>query len=102
MSDRADSAGARSLAERSALVVGVTGIQGHTLASQLNKHGWNVTGLARRKNIDLPGVTGVSVDLTARDAVQAALPLIDDSPMPQSTHLSVSSLGPRYFPSTHS
>ena len=61
------------MAERSALVVGVTGIQGHTLASQLNKHGWNVTGLARRKNIDLPGVTGVSVDLTARDAVQAAL-----------------------------
>ncbi len=53
--------------------MGVTGIQGHTLAMQLIQHGWNVTGLARRKNIDLPGVTGVSVDLTSRDAVQAAL-----------------------------
>jgi nucleoside-diphosphate-sugar epimerase len=66
MSERADTSGTKSLAERSALVVGVTGIQGHTLATQLHKHGWNVTGLARRETIDLSGVTGVSVDLAAR------------------------------------
>ncbi len=73
MSDRVDTADMMSLPDRSALIVGVTGIQGQTLASQLIQHGWNVTGLARRDNIDLPGVTGVSADLTSGDAVHAAL-----------------------------
>ncbi len=73
MSDKADRTGAGSLAERSALVVGVSGIQGNTLALQLVEHGWDVTGLARRSDVGVPGVTGVSVDLTDGDAVRAAL-----------------------------
>jgi len=59
--------------QNSALVVGVTGIQGGALASQLVDRGWNVTGLARRPNVDIPGVTGVSVDLADGGAVRAAL-----------------------------
>jgi nucleoside-diphosphate-sugar epimerase len=55
--------------EKSALVVGVTGIQGITLAEQLVEHGWEVTGIARRPKIQIPDVTGVSVDLTDGDAV---------------------------------
>ncbi|MCP4782350.1 MAG: hypothetical protein GY878_02220 [Fuerstiella sp.] len=42
MSDRVDTADMMSLPDRSALIVGVTGIQGQTLASQLIQHGWNV------------------------------------------------------------
>lgn len=60
-------------AKKHALVVGVTGIQGNTLASQLIENGWKVTGLARRKNIDIPGVSPVSVDLTDISAACDAL-----------------------------
>ena len=59
--------------EHHAFVVGVTGIQGITLSSQLVEHGWNVTGLARRSDINVPNVTPISVDLTKADAVRTAL-----------------------------
>lgn len=58
---------------RHALVVGVTGIQGGTLATRLLEHGWQVTGLARRRDIDVTGVTPVSVDLLDARAVRDAL-----------------------------
>jgi nucleoside-diphosphate-sugar epimerase len=56
-----------------AVVVGVTGIQGNALAGRLIDEGWNVTGVARRPPSDIPGLTPVSVDLTNGDAVKAAL-----------------------------
>jgi nucleoside-diphosphate-sugar epimerase len=73
MSDHQARTSAEEFTERAALVVGVTGIQGHTLASQLVEHGWNVTGLARRPATNISGVTPVAVDLTDRDAVRDAL-----------------------------
>lgn len=61
------------MSDKTALVVGVTGIQGGTLADHLVADGWDVVGLARRANIEIPGVTPVSVDLTDGDAVRVAL-----------------------------
>jgi nucleoside-diphosphate-sugar epimerase len=60
-----------------ALVIGVTGIQGGTLASRLVDHGWRVTGLARRPGAEMPGVTLVSADLTDAGSVEAALADVD-------------------------
>ena len=65
--------GKSEIARKHALVVGVTGIQGNALASLLVSKGWRVTGLARRSNISLPGVSPVSVDLTDASAVKIAL-----------------------------
>ena len=59
--------------EKHALVVGVTGIQGNVLASQLVERGWKVTGLARRSDIKIPGVSPVSVELTDATAVSDVL-----------------------------
>ncbi len=59
--------------ERHALIVGITGIQGHTLASRLASNGWTVSGLARRPKIDLPNATPIAADLTDAAAVRRAL-----------------------------
>jgi nucleoside-diphosphate-sugar epimerase len=59
--------------ERHGLVVGVTGIQGGALARRLLDHGWRVTGLARRPDDALEGVTRVAADLLDVGAVAAAL-----------------------------
>jgi len=72
--DKAEQSGSGStLEEKHALVVGVTGIQGNVLASQLVENEWEVTGLARRSDIDIPGVSPVSVELTDANAVSDAL-----------------------------
>jgi nucleoside-diphosphate-sugar epimerase len=71
--ERSKGAETQSLEKRRALVVGVTGIQGNTLASHLVEQGWDVTGLARRAQIELSGVTPVSVDLTDAEATRIAL-----------------------------
>lgn len=73
MSERTARPQTGSPAGRHALVVGVTGIQGNTLASRLVERGWDVTGLARRSEINMPGVKPVSVDLSDADSVCAAL-----------------------------
>lgn len=73
MNNQPTTSGVESATKHHALIVGVTGIQGNTLASQLVENGWNVTGLARRSDIDLSGVTPLSVDLTDADAVRTAL-----------------------------
>ena len=52
-----------------ALIVGVTGINGHSLARHLLANGWTVTGISRKAPSDLPGVTHVSLDITDRAAV---------------------------------
>ena len=63
----------RECPRKCALVVGVTGIQGPPLAARLINQGWNVTGLARRYQSDLPKSSSVLVDLNDADATQAAL-----------------------------
>ena len=60
-----------------AVVVGVTGIQGGALATRLRDRGWEVLGLARRPESDLPGVTPVPADLTDPASVRQALDRID-------------------------
>ena len=49
--------------QRSALVVGASGIGGHATARELLANGWTVYGLARRPPTDLPGMIPVPADL---------------------------------------
>jgi nucleoside-diphosphate-sugar epimerase len=49
--------------QRSALVVGASGIGGRYAARELLAHGWTVYGLARRPPADLPGLIPVPADL---------------------------------------
>ncbi|MCF8522673.1 MAG: SDR family oxidoreductase [Pontimonas sp.] len=58
---------------RRALVVGVTGIVGQTVARQLVSQGWEVHGISRRQTTDVDGVKQISVDLLDAPAVSAAL-----------------------------
>lgn len=59
--------------DKRALVIGVTGIQGSTLANRLAENGWQVTGLARTPQTDDPRISLVSADLTDAASVRAAL-----------------------------
>lgn len=56
-----------------ALVVGVTGIIGQTVAKQFLDQGWEVHGISRRHTSEIAGVKQISVDLLDADAVQAKL-----------------------------
>ncbi len=56
-----------------ALVVGVTGIVGQTVAKQLVDQGWDVHGISRRHTTDIAGVTQISVDLLDGEAVKNSL-----------------------------
>jgi nucleoside-diphosphate-sugar epimerase len=58
---------------RRALVVGVTGIAGQTVARQLLDQGWDVYGLSRRAKGVPEGVTALQADLLDADSVKAAL-----------------------------
>jgi nucleoside-diphosphate-sugar epimerase len=59
--------------QRTALVVGITGIGGNHVARELLAGGWNVVGLSRRAPKDLPGVRHVAADLLDPAALAAAL-----------------------------
>jgi nucleoside-diphosphate-sugar epimerase len=59
--------------QRTALVVGVTGIGGNHVARELLVHGWKVVGLSRRPPSDLPEVQHVAADLLDPDALRTAL-----------------------------
>jgi nucleoside-diphosphate-sugar epimerase len=59
--------------QRSALVVGASGIGGRYTARELLAHGWTVYGLARRPPRDLPGLIPVAADLLDEVGLQAAL-----------------------------
>jgi len=59
--------------DRRALVVGITGIQGGTLAERLARNGWEVTGLARRPASEFPGVQLVAADLLKPAELAVAL-----------------------------
>jgi nucleoside-diphosphate-sugar epimerase len=58
---------------RSALVAGVSGIVGATLARRLLGEGWEVSGLARRPPGDVEGLRPVAADLLDPAGLQAAL-----------------------------
>jgi nucleoside-diphosphate-sugar epimerase len=59
--------------QRSALVVGASGIGGRYAARELLAHGWTVYGLARRPPRDLPGMIPVVADLLDEVGLPAAL-----------------------------
>lgn len=58
---------------RTALVVGVTGIAGHSIASALVADGWRVVGLSRSVRHPQPGVEHVQADVTDAASVEAAI-----------------------------
>lgn len=57
----------------SALVVGVSGIVGNTLARHLSGQGWQVAGLARRPPAEGDGIRPVAADLLDPASLRAAL-----------------------------
>jgi len=61
------------MADREALIVGVTGIQGGPLADRLLRNGWTVTGLARRPDAVPGGVRPIAADLCDASSLASAL-----------------------------
>jgi nucleoside-diphosphate-sugar epimerase len=59
--------------ERTALVVGVTGIAGYNTAQALLAEGWSVVGLSRSPRYEIPGVEHVYADVLDPEAVAAVL-----------------------------
>ncbi|MBK4735006.1 SDR family oxidoreductase [Noviherbaspirillum pedocola] len=59
--------------QRTALVVGVSGIAGSHVARQLVADGWDVYGLARRPQADLGAVKPVAADLLDTESLKNAL-----------------------------
>jgi nucleoside-diphosphate-sugar epimerase len=64
--------------QRTALVVGASGIGGSSVARELLSKGWIVYGLARRPNQDVPGLRPVAADLL--DPASLATALADVAP----------------------
>jgi nucleoside-diphosphate-sugar epimerase len=59
--------------QRTALVVGVTGISGHNTAKALLDQGWRVLGLSRHSAAVLPGVEHIQADVLDPAALQRSL-----------------------------
>ena len=59
--------------QRSALVIGASGIVGNNLARRLASSGWEVHGLARHPPGDIEGVRPVAADLLDPPALRTAL-----------------------------
>jgi nucleoside-diphosphate-sugar epimerase len=62
-----------SSVNKTALIVGASGIVGNNLARHLVNRGWNVVGLARRPPTDIPGVQPRSADLLDEAGLNEAL-----------------------------
>lgn len=58
---------------RTALVVGVSGITGSNLAEELVEQGWTTYGLARNPNVRIDGLLPVAADLLSPESLSAAL-----------------------------
>jgi nucleoside-diphosphate-sugar epimerase len=65
--------------ERTALVVGVTGMAGRNTAEALVRDGWRVVGLSRQHRYDVPGVQHVTADVLDAESVEDAMRGIDIS-----------------------
>ena len=63
---------AASRSDRTALVVGASGITGNALVERLSAEGWNVLALSRSA-ASTPGITGIAADLLDADSLRAAL-----------------------------
>lgn len=63
--------------DRTALVVGASGIVGAAAARHLAEKGWQVHGLARKPLLDLPGVAPVTADLLDPPALRQAVKAIE-------------------------
>ncbi len=59
--------------QRTALVVGASGIGGSSTARELLANGWIVHGLARRPTNEVPGLRPVAADLLEPVTLAAAL-----------------------------
>jgi nucleoside-diphosphate-sugar epimerase len=59
--------------DRTALVVGVTGIAGYNTAQALLAQGWRVVGLSRSPRYEIPGVEHVYADVLDPAGVEAAV-----------------------------
>ena len=59
--------------DRTALVVGATGIGGYNTAQALLAGGWRVIGLSRTHRYDIPGVEHVYADVLDSTSVEAAI-----------------------------
>lgn len=59
--------------DRTALVVGVTGMAGYNTADALARDGWHVIGLSRSQRYEVPGVEQLTADVSDPDSVGAAL-----------------------------
>ena len=59
--------------ERTALIVGASGIIGNNLARRLLERGWTVHGLARHPPTDIPGLQPVAADLLQPESLCNAL-----------------------------
>ena len=63
--------------EQRALIVGVTGIQGHALADRLSGHGWRVWGMSRAPGREDATFEPVPADLMDPDSVAESVSGID-------------------------
>src|SRR6266508_4677713 len=63
--------------DRTALVVGVTGIAGYNTAQALVAAGWRVVGLSRQPRYEIPGVEHVYGDVLDPKSVEAAIAGMD-------------------------
>ena len=62
------------MANRTAIIFGVTGIVGRALASQLRADGaWDVIGVSRKRPDDLPGIEHITCDLLDAASTRKAL-----------------------------
>jgi len=59
--------------DRTALVVGVTGIAGYNTAQALLAQGWRVVGLSRSPRYDIPGVEHVYADVFDQSSIEDAV-----------------------------
>jgi nucleoside-diphosphate-sugar epimerase len=59
-----------------ALVVGVTGITGSSIAKSLIEKGWKTYGLSRKPNLELKGLIPIAADLLEKESLKSTLAAI--------------------------
>ncbi len=62
-----------SVREKTALIVGATGIVGHSLAEHLVRQGWKTFGVARWPSNDIKGLVPIAANLLDASALRGAL-----------------------------